>query len=115
MIRYVRNHHGVLAQSVQSQLLDTVQESSEEKSRRDKEGEAAVKRKKEVSFHKKGRERRERERGEQKRSELRMTENRVLTSCALTRHDDNRNSTVITYSTVHCTAAYVREEGKAQM
>ena len=41
-----------------------------------------------------------------------MTENRVLTSCALTRHDDNRNSTVITYSTVHCTAAYVREEGK---
>ena len=67
MIRYIRNHHGVLAQSVQSQLLDTVQESSEEKSRRDKEGEAAVKRKKEVSFHKKGRERRERE--EQKRSD----------------------------------------------
>ena len=69
MIRYVRNHHGVLAQSVQSQLLDTVQESSEEKSRRDKEGEgeAAVKRKKEVSFHEKGRERRERE--EPKRSD----------------------------------------------
>ena len=63
MIRYVRNHHGVLAQSVQSQLLDTVQESSEEKSRRDKEGEAAVKRKKEVSFpQEREGEKRERER-----------------------------------------------------
>ena len=38
-IRHARNHHGVLAQSVQSQLLDTVQESGEEKSRRDKEEE----------------------------------------------------------------------------
>ena len=67
-IRYARNHHTVLAQSVQSQLLDTVQESGEERSRRDKEEEeAAVKREKEVSFHEKGREQRERD--EQKRSD----------------------------------------------